>query len=489
MLEQYETSTTVSRETYARREPELRVDLLNAQYDLKSADFSVVLLIGGDDRIGTVEVVQFLHEWLDARHLDTVILLEPTAEERERPLFWRYWNELPPNGRIAVYVGAWVLDALDDCANGRLDRNGFAERLAHIKRFEEELAVDGTLVLKLWIHTPREEMRQRLKRARQDPKTYWQFEAFDWELFDAFEKVSKETEQLLEETNGPATPWHVIDGRDDRTRDLAVAETLLTALQRRADGPPTLPVPAANEVEIPDVLAMVDLSAALDDTRYDQQLSDNQARLARNARRARQAKQSTVLVFEGWDAAGKGGAIRRITKAMTVRDYRVVPFAAPTPEEAAHHYLWRFWRRMPRAGQMLVLDRSWYGRVLVERVEGYATPDEWQRAYVEIVDFERQLIEHGILLLKFWLHVDADEQLARFKAREATPYKKYKITDDDYRNSARRADYVAAVNEMIARTDMPEARWHLIPANDKRFGRIRILETVNSELKKVLGKD
>jgi polyphosphate:AMP phosphotransferase len=489
MLEQYENAAIVAREAYAAREPGLRVDLLNAQFDLKSADFSVVLLIAGDDRIGTVEVVQFLHEWLDARHLDTVILLESSAEERERPLFWRYWNELPARGRIAVYVGAWVLDILDDCADGRIDGDRFEERLAHIKRFEEELAVDGTLVLKLWIHTPREEMKQRLKRARQDPKTYWQFEAFDWELFDAFEKVSKETERLLEQTDGPATPWHVVDGRDDRTRNLAVAETLLAALQRRMDGPPSLPGPIAQNVAITDALATVDLSQSLDDDAYDEALRENQARLARHARRAREARQSTVLVFEGWDAAGKGGAIRRITKAMTVRDYRVVPFAAPTPEEAAHHYLWRFWRRMPRAGQMLILDRSWYGRVLVERVEGYATQDEWKRAYAEIVDFERQLIEHGILLLKFWLHVDADEQLARFKARESTPYKKYKITDDDYRNSARRSDYVAAVNEMITRTDAPDARWHLIPANDKRFGRIRILETVNAALRGALGKD
>jgi polyphosphate kinase 2 (PPK2 family) len=242
-------------------------------------------------------------------------------------------------------------------------------------------------------------------------------------------------------------------------------------------------------VEIRDALATVDLSQSLDDDTYDEALNENQARLARHVRRARDAKQSTILVFEGWDAAGKGGAIRRVTKAMTVRDYRVVPIAAPSPEEAAHHYLWRFWRRLPRAGQMLILDRSWYGRVLVERVEGYASENEWKRAYGEIVDFERQLVEHGIVLLKFWLHVDADEQLARFKAREATAYKKYKITDDDYRNSALRADYVAAVNEMIARTSLPDARWHLVPANDKRFARVRILETINAALKQKLGKD
>jgi polyphosphate kinase 2 (PPK2 family) len=193
-----------------------------------------------------------------------------------------------------------------------------------------------------------------------------------------------------------------------------------------------------------------------------------------------------VLVFEGWDAAGKGGVIRRITQAMAVRDYRVVPIAAPTEEERVRHYLWRFWRQLPPAGQMLIFDRSWYGRVLVERVEGFARPDEWQRAYDEIVDFESQLTERGTVVQKFWLHIDADEQLARFKAREKTPYKKYKITDEDYRNRERWDDYVAAVNEMVARTSMPHAPWHLIPANDKRQARIQVLDALCTALKKAL---
>ncbi|MHC5023876.1 MAG: hypothetical protein ACYTGG_08180, partial [Planctomycetota bacterium] len=201
---------------------------------------------------------------------------------------------------------------------------------------------------------------------------------------------------------------------------------------------------------------------------------------------ARDAGVTTVLVFEGWDAAGKGGVIRRITGSMSAADYTVVPIAAPTDEERDHHYLWRFWRKLPRAGRMIIFDRSWYGRVLVERVEGFARPDEWRRAYAEINDFEQQLAGRGYVVQKFWLHLDPDEQLRRFESRAKTPYKKYKLTDEDYRNRERWDDYVAAANEMIARTSAREAPWHVIPANDKRWARVETLKILCAALQERL---
>jgi polyphosphate kinase 2 (PPK2 family) len=197
-------------------------------------------------------------------------------------------------------------------------------------------------------------------------------------------------------------------------------------------------------------------------------------------------KRRAAIVFEGWDAAGKGGAIRRLTRPLSARDYEVVSYAAPTEEERAHPWLWRFWRRLPRAGRMLIFDRSHYGRVLVERVEGFAKPDEWERAYDEIVDFERQLCEHGCIVLKFWLHISQSEQLARFRARQQTPYKKYKITEEDFRNRQRWDDYVRAVDEMVARTSTEHAPWHLVPANDKRVARLEVLKQVNRALERAL---
>jgi polyphosphate:AMP phosphotransferase len=397
---------------------------------------------------------------------------------------------LPPKGKIGVFVAGWPLNAIGEHATGQIDDAGFSARLAHIRRFENALGTNGALVVKFWIHTPREAMKERLKRARKDPKSNWQIEDVDWQLYEVFEKAGPHVETLLRETNTAIAPWRVIDGRDDRTRDLALARALLDALVQRMTSPqpPAGPVVAWPVEQIPDALGQVDLGARMEDDEYDIRLEADQARLARLTRKARERGQSTVLVFEGWDAAGKGGAIRRLTRAMAVRDYRVVPFAAPTEEERARHYLWRFWRQLPRAGHVLILDRSWYGRVLVERVEGFAKPEEWQRAYDEIVDFEAQLLEHGVVIRKFWLHIDPDEQFARFKAREHTPYKKYKITEEDYRNRDKWDAYVAAVNEMVARTHTPGAPWHLVPFNDKRYGRIQVLDAVCEALKSAVGK-
>jgi len=235
-----------------------------------------------------------------------------------------------------------------------------------------------------------------------------------------------------------------------------------------------------------DYLAEVDLAKDLERPEYKAELAKYQDRLHKLTRKAEENGISSLLVFEGWDAAGKGGVIRRITQAMAVRNFRIVPFGAPTDEERAHHYLWRFWRHLPQAGRMLIYDRSWYGRVLVERVEGFASEAEWQRAYSEINDFEDLLVEHGIVLLKFWLHIDPQEQLARFKAREQTPYKKYKITDEDYRNREKWEDYAIAINDMVALTSTRQAPWHLVPANSKRYARVDVLKTVCSALKKAL---
>ena len=222
----------------------------------------------------------------------------------------------------------------------------------------------------------------------------------------------------------------------------------------------------------------VDLTSTLDSRAYEARLAELQGRLHRRVDRARPKGITSVLVFEGWDAAGKGGVIRRITGALDVGEYHLAPIAAPSDEELAHHYLWRFWRRLPRPGKVVIFDRSWYGRVLVERVEGLTPEAVWQRAYEEINDFEANLVERGFVLEKFWLHVDREEQLRRFTEREKTSYKKYKITDEDHRNRERWDDYVSAVDDMVAHTSTDIAPWRLVPANDKRFARIAVLEAI-----------
>lgn len=475
----------LSRKQYARRQEQLRVDLVNAQFDLRQAKLPVVVLIAGDDRIGINDVVHLLHEWMDARYLDTQIAFEPTSAERQRPPFWRFWTGLPASGRIGLFVGGWAAEPIRARLSGELDKDGFETWLGHAARFEQTLAADGTLVLKIWLHLPRKELKRRVAGERDEEEAAWQIQDSDAAILESWRRWMPLAERLLDVTDSPVARWHVVDATKDRARNLAVARIIRDGLRRflaRPSGPRVRG--RRRPVAFPDALAGIDLAARFsDDKAYAMALEKQQGGLARLSRRARQEGLSSVVVFEGWDAAGKGGTIRRLTQALDVRDYRVVPIAAPGPRELAYHYLWRFWQQLPAAGQMTIFDRSWYGRVLVERVEGLARPDEWQRAYDEIIDFENQLLEQGTVLVKFWLHIDADEQLERFAAREQTAFKKYRIGADDYRNRARRADYLPAVNEMIARTGTKSAPWRLIPANDKRYARVAVLRAVRDALR------
>jgi len=481
----------VSKPHYVRQKERLRIELVNAQFDLQQARLPVLILVSGDDRRGINAVVQLLHEWLDARYLDTTVAPEPSQGDRQRPPYWRFWAALAPRGRIGLIVGGWAAAPIRSRLSRELDDAGFDAYVSHAARFEQALAADGALVLKFWLHLPRKERKRRLAGDRPEADGPWQMLDSDEAVRENWDRWVPLADRLLEATDSPLARWHVIDGTQERVRNLAVARLLLTGLQRllarRNPRPASILRGRRNLARTPNALAAVDLAMRFSDNdAYAEARDKQQGALARLTREAREQGLSTIVVVEGWDAAGKGGAIRRLTRGLEVRDYQVVPIAAPTQEEQSYHYLWRFWSRLPRPGQMTIFDRSWYGRVLVERVEGLARPEEWERAYTEILDFESQLVGQGIVLLKFWLHIDADEQLDRFTAREKTPYKKYRIGADDYRNRARRADYVTAVNDMVARTSTRLAPWHLIPANDKRYARVAVLRTVCGALRKAL---
>lgn len=221
---------------------------------------------------------------------------------------------------------------------------------------------------------------------------------------------------------------------------------------------------------------------------YERQLKDLQLRLLNLEQALRYSRHSVLIAFEGWDASGKGGAIKRLTERLDPRGYKVYGIAAPTEEEKRRHYLWRFWTRTPARGEMVIFDRSWYGRVLVERVEGFATREQWRRAYEEINAFERQLVSDDTLVLKFWMHISEEEQLRRFEERANSPFKSWKITPDDWRNRSKRKEYEKAAEEMFRETDTKECPWHLIPANDKCFGRLQVIERVVQVMERALGK-
>jgi polyphosphate:AMP phosphotransferase len=377
-----------------------------------------------------------------------------------------------------------------DRLKGNLDDAGLDERLRHIASFERALVDDGAVVLKFWLHLSEKGLRQRLDEAGNGSGASWEITKEDRLVLRQHARVQSIAEQVLRRTSVGGALWHVVESADWRYRNAAVAQTLIQTLARRLAQPPTLRVhPKGTATREPNpltVLDHVDLTKTLDDVTYEKKLTRYWAKLAKLSRKSHRAGLSAVIAVEGWDAAGKGGVIRRLTKPLDAARYRVVPVAAPNEEERAHHYLWRFWRRLPRAGHWTIFDRSWYGRVLVERLEGFATEEEWQRAYSEINDFEEILVHHGILVLKFWMHISPEEQLRRFKAREKVPFKKYKITSEDYRNRDRWNAYELAADEMVQRTSTDYARWHLVAGNDKRWARIQVLKTVCRELEAVL---
>ncbi len=506
MFEAAEVGRKLSKSDYKAQVPQLRSELLAVQQELREvASFPVIVLFAGVDTAGKGETVNLLNEWMDPRWIVTRGYTDPSSDERERPRLWRYWRDLPPGGRMAIFLSAWYSSPILDRVAGRTTTAEFDSLLDQVAAFEQALTDDGAVIVKFWMHLSKKAQKKRLKAFEKDRLQQWRVTKEQWEHWEMFNKFVSAADRAIRKTSTDAAQWHIVEGEDERYRTVAVATALRDAIRRGieqsavrksrrslvsdqkalADGP----VKAITRVEREfNVLDNLDLSVKLSDDDFGKELAEGQARLSLLQRRAIKHGLSTILVFEGWDAAGKGGAIRRVTESLDARDYQVIPIAAPTDEERAHHYLWRFWRHLSRKGRLTIFDRSWYGRVLVERVEGFATEAEYMRGYGEINHFEEQLANHGILLLKFWIHISKAEQLRRFKDRTRTSYKRWKITDEDYRNRKRWEDYTIAVNEMVERTSTKIAPWTLVAGNDKNLARIKVVTTLADRLENRLKK-
>ena len=495
MFEVAELGHKVSKADYNEKIPSLRTQLLTIQQQLSRQDFSVIILISGVDGGGKGEVINLLNEWLDPRFMRTNAYDSPSDEEQERPKFWRFWRTMPTKGTIGIYVGSWYSTPIAQRVHKDTKEADLQLQLIQIKQLEQELADDGTLIIKCWLHLKKDQQKKRLKLLEKNPETAWQVTERDKKHLKMYDEFAGVAETVLKETSSIQNPWRIIDGSDIRYSSLTVGQYVLDKIKAHIathelqQSKPAITRPAqiihGNQ---PRILDSLDLSLELGKKQYNEQLNFYQGKLNKLARHAHQQNTSSVLVFEGWDAGGKGGAIRRLTHALDARNYQVIPIAAPTDEERVQHYLWRFWRHMPRSGRITIYDRSWYGRVLVERVEGFASDQEWTRAYSEITNFEEALTDHGIVLLKFWLHIDPDEQLRRFKEREQISYKQHKITAEDYRNRDKWAEYSLAVNDMVAHTSSQTTPWTLVEANNKRYARIKVIKTYCAALEKALDK-
>lgn len=494
MFESAEVGHTIDKATFDAQVPVLREALLEAQFELgQQARFPVLILIAGIEGAGKEETVRLLSEWLDPRFIEVSTFDQPTDEELARPQSWRYWRQLPPKGKVGIYFGNWYDQMLQARVHKKIDDARLDQFIAGAERLERMLSEEGTLIFKFWFHLSKRSMKERLETLKGDPLHSWQLGPLDWQQSKTYDKFVLHGERVLRRSSREYAPWYVIEGEDERYRSITVARILLEGLQCALEHKtPTVhahhAAPLVSSLDNRALLDALDLSRTLTKQEYQEQLVVEQARLSKLIRDKRMRRHALITLFEGNDAAGKGGAIRRVAAALDPRLYRIVPIGSPTEEELSKPYLWRFWRHIPRRGKFTIFDRSWYGRVLVERVEELCSSADWLRAYGEINDFEEELTNAGVVVAKFWLAIDQETQLRRFREREATPFKRFKITAGDWRNREKWDAYCDAVGDMVDRTSTEIAPWTLVEANDKRFARIKVLRTINDALESAFAR-
>jgi len=503
MFQTAELGQKLSKREFKQQELTLWENLLLLQQRLRNeGEFPVLVDFAGVRGAGKGTSVNLFNRWMDARWIVTHAYTEPSDEESERPTFWRFWRFLPPKGQVGFHMSGRYSRPLLDYVYGRISPVDFTHALDRINNFEKAQADDGAMVLKFWMHISRDVQKKRLESLENDPLRSWRMSPEDWKHWEMYDKFIEAAERIISYTNTGHAPWEIVEGEDFNYRSLRVGEIFQQRLERhlmtqqirqkylkevREEVHARISEePSSNGSSPKTIMDGLDLSHSMDKKTYREKLAYYQARVASLHQKAAQKKISTILVFEGPDAGGKGGSIRQITNALDARYYKVYPFAAPTDLENAHHYLWRFWNCIPRAGRTTIFDRSWYGRVLVERIERFAGDDEWRRAFGEINDFEDQLIEHGIVLLKFWMHISKEEQLRRFKHREETPHKRWKLCDEDWRNRERWDEYSLAAHEMIQQTSVRNSPWILVENENKRYGRIKVLKSLCDALEEVV---
>ncbi|MFR0985805.1 MAG: polyphosphate:AMP phosphotransferase [Frisingicoccus sp.] len=433
---------------------------------------------------------------MDPRGFKVFTIQKPTEEEEMR-LSLAFLDEAPENGRIHLFDRSWYTKIVEARAEKQKSREKAENAYNDILNFEQELAQDGMLIIKFFLHISKKEQKKRFQALEENKETNWRVTETDWKHNKAYDEWLKAYEEMIQKTDTAFGSWTIVEATDKEYARVKIISTVveifadrLAKEEAKAAGKAVTGEPPIGESSAvtfgSSVLDAVDLSKSLTRSVYKKKLNDLQKRMALLHSELYKRRIPVVIGFEGWDAGGKGGAIHRLTKTMDPRGYEVIPTAAPNDIEKAHHYLWRFWNHMPKAGHVAIFDRTWYGRVMVERIEGFCTEEEWRRAYSEINRMEAQMADAGAIVLKFWLHIDKDEQKKRFEERMEDPNKQWKITDEDWRNREKWEEYVKAVDEMILRTSTTYAPWIIVEGNDKLYARIKVLETVVEAIEKRL---
>ena len=464
--------------------------LLKQQVMMKEKKLPVIVLFEGWGAAGKGSVLGKVIKNIDPRFFKVAVMDEPTEEENRKPFLYRHFVKIPEAGKFVFMDSGWMSEVTKQKLSGELSDEDYKKRVESIKRFERQLTDNGYLLLKFFFNIDKKEQKKRLNKLKEDKNTKWRVSEYDKWQNKHYEECFDVYDQYLCDTDHSSASWYIVDAKDKKWAQLQVLETIVqgidTAFANIALSVPLLqnafplkPIPKLSEVS---------LDKELSDEEYERLLDMYQKRLGELHNELYRKKVPVIIAYEGWDAAGKGGNIRRIAEALDPRGYEVHPIASPEPHEKARHYLWRFWNRLPKTGHIAIFDRTWYGRVMVERLEGFCSTNDWQRAYVEINEFERELADWGAIIVKFWVQIDKDTQLERFKDRENTPEKRWKITEEDWRNREKWDSYEVAVNEMLQKTNTAYAPWHILESNDKKYARIKALKTVIEAIEDKLEK-
>ncbi len=479
------------------KEEELQSRLAAAQKKLaaqqmlvKDKELPVLVLVEGWGTAGKGFLIGQTIKDIDPRIFKVASMEAPTKEECRRPFLYHYFAQIPEAGKFEFMDSGWMGEVTKGCLRGELSEEDYTKRIESIRRFERQLTDNGYLVVKFFLHISRKEQKKRIERLWQDKDTRWRVSKNDQWQNEHYEMCMEVFDRYLRETNLPSAPWYIIDAKSKAWTRLQVLDILTQgisiALENRAMAVPLLQnvFPLKKMPLLADIA--LDESKTLEDGVYREELKRLQQRLGDLHNRLYRKKVPVIIAYEGWDAAGKGGNIKRLTEALDPRGYEVNPIASPQPHEKARHYLWRFWTRLPKTGHIAIFDRTWYGRVMVERLEGFCSENDWMRAYNEINEFEKELSDWGAVIIKFWVHIDKDTQLLRFNDRQNTPEKRWKITDEDWRNREKWDLYEVAVDEMIQKTSTSYAPWHILESVDKKYARIKALKIVVEALERVL---
>ena len=489
MLEKVDLSKSLAKKEYKSVFEPLQLELAALQRQARQAGIPVVVVFEGWEAAGKGTCINRLLRRLDPRGFKVHPISSPNEEELLRPFLWRFATKMPGPGRIAIFDRSWYGRVVVERVEKLVPELVWTRSYDEILQFERQHTDAGVVIVKFWLHISKKEQKRRFKKISADPALAWKVGKPERREHRQYARYETAVEEMLERTSPVNAPWTIVEATDGRYARTKVVETLVNAIKRAISEkkPPEERAPAKaprrGAIQTRSLLDRVDLTKSMEKPEYQKELNPLQDQLRRLVHQMYLKRLGATIVYEGWDAGGKGGNIKRVTEKLDPRGYEVIPIAAPTKEELDHHYLWRFWKHLPKDGHMTIFDRSWYGRVMVERVEGFCGPSEWQRAFQEINEFERMVASHGTVMIKFWLHISKKEQLRRFKEREQMEHKRWKLTDEDWRNRKKWAIYHEAVVEMIHRTSTTYAPWVIIEGDCKLHARVQALRTVVKAIK------